>query len=167
MYGGKLNDGTCGQFYPTGSNDTSVAYPAMTALATALTGANQSPRNLLVLTTVGTPLVYLPNKELGQAVAQLGASEYVLQKVISESVQNTYTLISSSDDDFSQGLTGKAIFSTSVYSQQKQTGYVRGLLRRDRKSLFSPGRMPMNRRNKSPRARGGCSSWNLCFGVSR
>ncbi|QOY87916.1 hypothetical protein [Paludibaculum fermentans] len=139
VYGGKLNDGTCGQFYPTGSNDTSVAYPAMTALATALTGANQSPRNLLVLTTVGTPLVYLPNKELGQAVAQLGASEYVLQKVISESVQNTYTLISSSDDDFSQGLTGKAIFSTSVYSQQKQTGYVRGLLRRDRKSLFSPG----------------------------
>jgi hypothetical protein len=73
VYSSGMNDGTCGKFFPTGSADTSVSFPAMASLAQALTGASQSPRNLLLLTTVGPkPLAYLPTAGFGESRGAVG-----------------------------------------------------------------------------------------------
>lgn len=135
-YFANINDGTCGQFFPTGATETSVAYPAMSDLASAITSATQNPRNLLILVSVDTPLQYPASATLANAITKLGGSEYALQQVYQGS--QSYTLISSTDPAYAQALTGQAIESTSVHSQQKQTGYVRGLFKRGQNSLFGP-----------------------------
>ena len=134
VYGAALNTGTCGSFFPTGASDFATAAKAMNELTAALT--NVSPRNLVFLTSVGSPLAYLPTAGLGKAVATLGGSDYLLTHL---PAGHNYVLIGSTDSGFSQALTGKAVISSNYYVQQNQTGYVRGLLTRGLDSLFAPG----------------------------
>lgn len=78
---------------------------------------------------------------LSAALDRLGASAYALQSLVDTSVAGgtpTFTLISSSDSAFTKTLTGKSVFFTSVHSQQKQNGYVHGVITRNQKGLFEP-----------------------------
>ena len=134
VYGAPLNTGTCGTFFPTGASDSATAQKAMSDLMAALT--NVPSRNLVFLTSVGHPMPFTPTAELGKAVAALGGSDYLLTRL---GTTYNYVLIGSTDSGFSQALTGKAVISSSYYTQQKQTGYVRGLLTRGLDSLLAPG----------------------------
>jgi hypothetical protein len=134
VYGAALNTGTCGAFFPTGASDSATAQKAMSDLTAALT--NVPSRNLVFLTSVGHPMSLTPTAELGKAVAALGGSDYLLTRL---GTTYNYVLIGSTDSGFSQALTGKAVLSSNYYTQQKQTGYVRGLLTRGLDSLLAPG----------------------------
>lgn len=131
--------GYCGTFYPTGSTDAGTASGAANALATAL--GNITSRQLVVLTTCGQPFqngsAVTPN--LQSAIFRLGGTHYTLQSLTTPT--STYTLVAPglsflapASTPFSRGV----VISSSAYSDQHQTGFVRGVMTRDNTSLYFP-----------------------------
>lgn len=126
----------CGTFYPTGSSDSTTAANAMADLTAALKAV--SPRSLAFLTTVGQPFTSGAgvSADLTQAVVPLGGSRFTLPQLTTPT--STYTLVApgtlTSRSPFASGIA----WSSSVYSQQNQTGYITGVLARDLSSLYAP-----------------------------
>ncbi len=126
----------CGTFYATGSDDSATATKAMNDLATVLSGAGKS--KLILLTSLGShpfsSATQVP-KSLADAVNALGGSGYTLTEM-SNATAPAYTLISSNDTGFQKTLTGAAVISSSM--DTGQTGFVHGVLGRDRNGLYRP-----------------------------
>ncbi len=136
--GGSAN---CGQFFPTGSTDPNVAAQAASALGLAL--IQPTNRQLIVLTTLGQPFQSGTNGAGYAGVVQLlGGSGYTLPTLTTST--STYTLISPGFQPaqlplklftpFSKGV----VNSSSAFSQQGQTGIVRGVMAPDNSSLYFP-----------------------------
>lgn len=152
---GQANNGitivyaNCGAFYATASpNQAASEYKR---LAQDLNNVN--PWQLAVLTTVGQPAYgntafevvgasgasgdlgqdngYL---EFGPAIDNLGGSGP--DTAFLNTSQAAYTLISS--PGLGNSLTGSAVVSSTVYAQQKQSGFVHGLFQRDLQGHFTP-----------------------------
>jgi len=133
---------TCGQFYHTGSQDASISAAAIQQLTTALHNANS--RQLIFLVTVRQP--FQPGAVLGgliPAVNLLGGAGYVLPQLTA--YNSTYTMIASGRvyaNGFYAGakspFTKGVVNSSSAFSQQGQTGFVRGVMARDNSSLYFP-----------------------------
>jgi hypothetical protein len=132
---------TCGQFYPTGSTDSSQAAEALLELALDL--KNRDSRQLAVLTSLGQPFQSgTSGAQLVSAVNQLGGAGYLLPQLTTST--STYTLIAPglvqpggnalALTPFSRGV----VNSSSAFSQQGQTGIVRGVMARDNNSLYFP-----------------------------
>ena len=133
--------GNCGQFFQTGSTDPSVASFAIHELATHLAG--QTNRQLIFLMTSGQPFqsASAVTAELVSAMQSYGASAYALQSLTTPN--STYTLVAAglvgatstaSLTPFSQGV----VNSSSAFSQQGQTGFVRGVMTRDNNGGYGP-----------------------------
>lgn len=137
--GGKTYE-QCGESYNT------TTQGGIDGLTAALQNVN--PRDLAFLIAVGAPFA-APNTdggEIGQALVQalesLGGSGYTLVKMAStegNGITFPYTLISSSDPQFSKSfIGGNAVVSSSLFTNQFQTGSVYGVLARDLHNQFKP-----------------------------
>jgi len=128
----------CGQFFPTGSTDPNVASAAADSLADALSGV--TPRQLAVVTTFGQPFQSASSvtAKLANEFLQFGGSLYTLQSLTQST--STYTLIAKGlPTNTSNGtLSAGVVNSSSAFSQQGQTGFVRGVMARDNNSLYLP-----------------------------
>ena len=153
----------CGTFYPTGDpSDHGVnATKAYLSLAQAL---NNLKRNqLAVLTTVGdAAFANMSNPEFqvastsesssgpyayygtngsdgfSQALIGLGAPDFDTMYLYHQANgPNAFTYVTA--PGLGNPLSGKSVLSTSLYSQQGETGYVHGLLIRDINGLYRPG----------------------------
>ena len=137
--------GACGQFFPTGSADPSIASVAIQELATSL--RTPSTRTLIVLTTFGQPFqsATAVTEELMSAFGNIGGSNYTLQSLTTPT--STYTLIAPGTvlapgtvgalttlTPFSRGV----VNSSSAFSQQGQTGFVRGVMARSVNGQYFP-----------------------------
>lgn len=133
--------GNCGKFYQTGSTDPSIAAAAISNLATDLYNLNN--RQLAVLTALGQPFQSgTRGWTLVSMVNELGGAGYLLPQLTTPT--STYTLIApglvhpggsdSALTPFSRGV----VNSSSAFSQQGQTGFVRGVMVRDNESLYYP-----------------------------
>ena len=133
--------GFCGQFFATGSSDSSAASQAAANLSQAL--AQITSRQLIVLTTIGQPFqsASAATADLISAVQSYGGPGYTLQSLTTAS--STFTLVAPgllgptspvTLTPFSRGVAN----SSSAFSQQGQTGFVRGVMARDNNSLYFP-----------------------------
>lgn len=134
--GGPLCPSGCGTFFNTGSTDAPTAANNIAALSEALT--NVSNRTLAFLTTVETPFQNsnAVTAQLATAITLLGGSRYTLPKLTTAT--STYTLIAPgavNNQPWMQFAPG-IVSSSSAYSQQGQTGFVRGVLARQRNNLY-------------------------------
>jgi hypothetical protein len=151
---GEIDFVLCGTVYQTGNSDQATRTNAMRALTTALNGLTR--QQLAVLTTVGTAAYstspwnvagnnvsdidtqWNDNGYLGfsGALWHLGAPDkptlYLGQP------GSAYTYITALG--LGNAISGQSVFSTSVYSEQGQTGYVHGMLTRDLNGLYRPSR---------------------------
>ncbi len=131
----------CGQFFPTGSSDSTTASQAAGNLYQALKLATN--RQLVVLTTVGQPLQSASvAADVAPIIDWYGGSGYTLQSLTTPT--STYTLVAPGLQ-IATGLPGMlnpfstgVVNSSSAYSQQGQTGIVRGVMARDNQSLYFP-----------------------------
>lgn len=132
---------TCGKFYETGSTDPSTAAAAVFNLAIDL--HDRDDRQLAVLTALGQPFQSGTSGGLLVTVAnEMGGAGYLLPQLTTPT--STYTLITPgvvhpgvSDPPltpFSRGV----VNSSSAFSQQGQTGFVRGVMARDNNGLYYP-----------------------------
>jgi hypothetical protein len=144
----------CGTFYPTGAEDSATRGAAMKALAAALQAVNR--RQLAFLTTVGsaaygtvwqaanndgnsslagtwTDLGFL---SLRTAFRAIGLPDTTFLSLGTPGSSLTYI----TSPGLGNSLSGQSILSTTVYSQQGQSGYVHGVLTHDLQGLFRPGR---------------------------
>lgn len=139
----------CGQFFATGSTDPITARQAYANLVAAL--QNISFNDLVFLVTVGNAAnpAYTDPTNLAEdttvgSVAHIFATTLeswggTTGQILSLYAPNSaYTLISCLD--CGNSLTGHAVLSTTVASQQWQTGTVHGLLARNLHGLYWPGR---------------------------
>jgi len=133
----------CGQFFQTGTTDFDNAAKAASDLGQAL--LKPTDRQLIVLTTIGQP--FQPgtngNGYLG-AVQLLGGAGYTFPSLTTYA--STYTLIAPGLNSksgvfppiplspFSRGV----VNSSSAFSNQGQTGIVRGVMAPDNNSLYFP-----------------------------
>jgi hypothetical protein len=146
----------CGAFYPTGSSNAEVATNAYQSLAAALNAV--TPNDLVFLVTVGAA-AYSGNQsafdvantsftdgnsvqhnayyqEFDPALSALGGTpETTLSLSTPGSSYSFVTCLNCGNS-----LTGHSILSTSVYSQQGQTGYIHGIVQRSLNGLFWPTR---------------------------
>ena len=133
--------GNCGQFFATGSTDPNVAAQAALNLGQAL--GQSTYRQLIVLTTTGQPFQSASAATAGliSAVQSYGGADYTLPSLTTPT--STYTLVapglqgptpSVTLTPFSRGV----VNSSSAFSQQGQTGFVRGVMARDNNSLYFP-----------------------------
>jgi hypothetical protein len=144
----------CGTFFPTGSGDSATRGAAMKALAAALQAVNR--RQLAFLTTVGSAAYgtvwQAANNDAGSSEAGTWTDLGFL------SLRTAFRAIGLPDTTFlslgapgssltyitspglGNSLSGQSILSTTVYSQQGQSGYVHGVLTHDLQGLFRPGR---------------------------
>ena len=124
----------CGEAFAT---NTSAGIDSLTKALTTL-----NPRDLIFLVSVGSPFNTLarPSSPLAFVVEALGGSGYTLDKLAAASDKTpTYTLISSSDPQFSKSfLGGNSVVSTNIAANQSQTGSVYGVLARDLHGLYRP-----------------------------
>ena len=138
---GSASTQSCGTFYPTGSTDSSVASQAAGNLSQAL--HQFTNRQLVVLTTVGQPFQSLSvAASLVPIVYWYGGSGYTMESLSTST--STYTLVAPGIqiatalpaplNPFSTGV----VNSSSAFSQQGQTGIVRGVMARDNQSLYFP-----------------------------
>jgi hypothetical protein len=132
----------CGQFFQTGSQDANISAAAIQQLTTAL--QNGTSRQLMFLVTVNQP--FQPGAELGglvPAVNLLGGAGYVFAQLTT--YNSTYTLVATGrvypNGFYATGkspFSGGTVNSSSAFSQQGQTGFVRGVMARDNNSLYLP-----------------------------
>ncbi len=139
----------CGTFYPTGSSNSETATAAYTALASALNGLH--PDQLAILTTVGNAAysssttnqaydvanVLTSGTGFTQALANLGAPSFDPLFLYPQNPTQTYTYVTA--PGLGNPLSGMSVLSTSLYTQQGQTGYVHGMLIRNTNGLYRPG----------------------------
>jgi hypothetical protein len=134
---------TCGTFYPTGSSDSAVASQAVSNLSAAL--YQTTSRQLVVLTTVGQPFQNASTQAsgLGVTVSMLGGPALTLQSLATPT--STYTLVAPGVQTHGGGIpawtspfTQGVVNSSSVFTQQGQTGFVRGVMARDTNGLYFP-----------------------------
>lgn len=140
----------CGHFYNTGSSDAATAVKDITSLVAEL---NLLPRNeLVVLVGVGMPIYggttdwdaaekTYPNlnpyyQNLATALENLGGVPMSTLKLNSQT--SVYTLVSCKD--CGNSVTGNVSLSSTVFSQQGQTGYIHGLLGQNLNGLYWPVR---------------------------
>ena len=131
------NEDGCGTVYLTGSSDAATATDAIANLTSALN--NVTPRQLAVLTTVGQPfsIPALITPALMLAVDRLGGAGYTVGYLRTSG--NTYTLVAPGPGDTKQTPFSKGVVnSSSIYSGQKQTGLVRGVMVRNNQNLYFP-----------------------------
>jgi hypothetical protein len=140
------NSGNCGQFFNTGSTDSGVASKAVGDLAFTLEGPTS--RQLVVLTTVGQPFQSASAASALVGTPTLrwyGASPYTMELLTAPT--STYTLVAPGPQTspiFSTEITWRSPFSrgvvnsSSTFSQQGQTGFVRGVMARDNNGLYYP-----------------------------
>jgi hypothetical protein len=131
------NDG--GNTYPNcGESYNTTTQSGMDALTSALQNLNS--RDLVFLVACGQAFSAgaAISQPLAQAVESLGGSGYTLSKM-TRGESATYTLISSSDPQFSKKFVGgSAVVSSSLFVNQFQTGSVFGVLARDLHNQFRP-----------------------------
>ncbi len=151
----------CGTFYETGyGNDSGqTATTAYMNLAAALNGLH--PDQLAILTTVGVAVFantsnpeyqvastgngngaygfYGTNGTDGfsQALTNLGAPAFDPMFLSSQTSLPTFTYVTA--PGLGNSLTGTSILSTSLYTQQGETGYVHGVMVKDIHGLYRPG----------------------------
>jgi hypothetical protein len=137
------SSGTCGTYYPTGSTDSTTAASAVSSLATALSGV--TTRQLACLVSVGQPLqsASTVTDDLSTAIQSLGGSRYTLGKLTT--ANSTYTLVAPGAANAPAGTAALrspyadgVVESSSLFTQQGQTGIIRGVLERDTKGLYRP-----------------------------
>jgi hypothetical protein len=136
----------CGKFYPTGSSSASTASGAYLSLATDLNAV--SSWQLAAVTTVGIPAY---GSIFGVAGTNSNGSNPYYQNFATalERLNGTpnstltlgaagsaYTLISS--PGIGDSLSGATVLSSTSSTQQQQTGYVHGLISRNRNGLYMP-----------------------------
>ena len=132
--------GSCGVFYPTG--DTNLGPAALQNLTDALNGV--TPRQIAILTTVGTPLVSSADIDvpLAVAISKLGGTYYTMQNLAFPG--SNFTLVANGADTQAMLLSGNRTStfakgvaeSTNVFAQQNQSGVLRGLFARDDQGLY-------------------------------
>jgi len=132
--------GICGQFFQTSNPDANTAAQIADALGSAL--ALATSRQLLVLTTIGQP--FQPGTDpgvLAENLTYLGGSGYTLRSLTG--YNSTYTFVAPGINSlvppqpvspFSNGV----VNSSSAFSQQGQTGIVRGVMAPDNNNLYFP-----------------------------
>jgi hypothetical protein len=132
---------TCGTFYPTGNTDSNVAAQAALNLEQALDQSTY--RQLIVLTTLGQPFQSGNANSAAGAITWLGGTGYLLPQLTTPT--STYTLVAPglrspnlspvpTRTPFSKGV----VNSSSAFTQQGQTGIVRGVMARDNNGLYLP-----------------------------
>ncbi|HEX2919024.1 MAG TPA: Ig-like domain-containing protein, partial [Edaphobacter sp.] len=123
--------------YGTFNDNESNAQSETQRLASDLKAA--SPENLIILTTVGLPMNHVTTAQLYSAIELLGGTGRTINDLymhMNDSVTPTYTLISSSDPNMPKS---RSAVSTTIFTQQNETGILRGVLSRDRHSnLYEP-----------------------------
>ncbi|MGD0125139.1 MAG: hypothetical protein ABSF46_07275 [Terriglobia bacterium] len=129
----------CGQFFPTGDSDPATASTAANNLAVALGGV--TTRQLAVLTTYGLPFqsASVMTSNLAQELFEMGGSPYTFQSLTTSN--STYTLIAPGiflTDYYNNPFSTGVVNSSSLFSQQGQTGFVRGVMARNNQSLYFP-----------------------------
>ena len=137
----------CGQFFPTGSTDSTVVSQAVDNLGEAL--IQSSYRHMLVLTTVGQPFQSgivggIDISGLQGALLLLGGTGYALPSLTTS--DSTYTLVAAGYGNqnspipprYASPLASGVVNSSSAFSQQGQTGIVRGVMARDNNGLYFP-----------------------------
>lgn len=123
--------------YGTFNDNENNAQSEIQRLAADLNAA--SPENLIILTTVGLPMNHETTAQLYSAIELLGGTGRTINDLylhMNDSITPTYTLISSSDPRMPRS---RAAVSTTIFTQQNETGILRGVLGRDRHSnLYEP-----------------------------
>jgi hypothetical protein len=118
---------------PTNSSNRATAKQALADLGYLLAVYYQ-PKDLLIITTFGTPIGSAADVSEGllNVFDSLGGTGYILPKLTSPNV--TYTLLTSPDPDYVKG--HNAIESTSLLGGVN-TGELDGYISRDRKNLWT------------------------------
>ncbi|MEI9977666.1 MAG: Ig-like domain-containing protein [Edaphobacter sp.] len=144
----------CGTFYPIGADDPTTRKAAMQALAGVLQSVNR--RQLVFLTTIGHAAYgsvwQAANNDANSSLAG-GWTDLGFQSLMSAFrtlglPDTTFLSLGNPDSSLTyitslglgNSLSGQSILSTTVYSQQGQSGYVHGVLTHDLQGLFRPGR---------------------------
>jgi hypothetical protein len=150
----QTNEKECGTFYATGAADDPTATQAYQKLASDL---NQiGPDELVFLVTVGTGAA--ANKENSFAVADTSykdannTTQYAYYQQFGPALErfggtpittlnlnragSTYSLVSCTN--CGNALTGHSVISSTIFSQQGQTGFIHGLLNRNLNGLYWP-----------------------------
>jgi hypothetical protein len=144
----------CGTYFPTGADDPTTRGAAMQALAAALQAVNR--RQLAFLTTVGHAaygnVFQAANNDANSSLAgswtDLGFRSLMSAFRSLGLPDTTFLSLGNFDSSLTyitspglgNSLSGQSILSTTVYSQQGQSGYVHGILTHDLQGLFRPGR---------------------------
>ncbi len=152
-----------GTFYPTGDSSNLGANATRAYLSLAQALLNLKRNQLAVLTTVGDaafantnnaqfqvastsesspgPYAYFGTNGtdgFSSALISLGAPDFDTMYLSHQANgPSTFTYVTA--PGVGNPLSGKSILSTSLYSQQGETGYVHGLLVRDINGLYRPG----------------------------
>jgi hypothetical protein len=138
----------CGQFFPTGSADSTVASQALTDLTQAL--ELPTSRQLVVLMTVGQPFQSASVASgMVSPMSWYGGAGYRMEALTTST--STYTLVSpgrldwtgtwppSIKSPFATGVVNSSsVFSLGQGNENRQTGIVRGVMARDNNSLYFP-----------------------------
>lgn len=132
---------TCGEFYATGSTDSSTAAAAVLDLASDL--HDRDNRQLAVLVALGQPFQSgTSGAQLVSAATELGGAGYLLPQLTTPT--STYTLVApglvhpGGSDPALTAFSRGVVNSSSAFSQQGQTGFVRGVMARDSNGLYYP-----------------------------
>jgi hypothetical protein len=142
--GSQQTDVYCGTFYPTGSSDSATATAAYASLASALTGFPKD--QLIFLVSVGTA-AYSANQVPFTAakLSNFGSFSNSLEALGGTPGQtlslyqtgSAYSLVTC--NGCGNSLTGNATLSTSLASQQGQTGFIHGVITRSHNNgYFAP-----------------------------
>jgi hypothetical protein len=163
----------CGKFYPTGSSNASTASSAYLSLTADLNAV--TAWQLAFLTTVGIP-AYGNNFGVAGTNANnsnpyFGNFATALEKfngtpnstLALGAAGSAYTLISS--PGIGDSLSGATVLSSTTSSQQQQTGYVHGLISRNRNGLYMPSHT--SQESQAIAAAGGAGDFTMGLVISQ
>ncbi len=165
----------CGTFYATGSQSPATATKAYQSLAAALNAI--APDDLVFLVTVGQA-GYSPNQSSWDVAATSfidgsGTQQNAFYQEFAPALENVggtpettlslyvpgsaYTLVTCRD--CGNSLNGHAVLSASGFTQQGETGFVHGLLRRNLNGFYWPGQTSQESQSQS--AAGGGADFTM------
>ncbi|CAN5703201.1 hypothetical protein BH10ACI4_BH10ACI4_08190 [soil metagenome] len=163
----------CGTFYPTGSSNSSTASNAYLSLSSDLNKVGSW--QLAVLTTVGIP-AYGNMFAVAATNSNNNNPYYANFATTLESLNGTphstlflgtagsaYTLISS--PGIGDSLSGATVLSSTSSTQQQQTGYVHGLISRNRNGLYMPSHT--SQESQAIAAAGGAGDFTMGLVISQ
>jgi hypothetical protein len=163
----------CGKFYPTGSSNASTASSAYLSLASDLNAVNSW--QLAMLTTVGIPaygnIFGVAGTNSNSSNPYFGNFATALERLNGTpnstlflgGAGSAYTLISS--PGLGDSLTGSTVLSSTSSSQQQQTGYVHGLIGRNRNGLYMPSHT--SQESQAIAAAGGAGDFTMGLVISQ